>query len=320
MTGRTERNRISIFVSYRRSDSGPWTGRLVNDLRHYFGRDRVYLDLDSNRAGQDYVGQVNECLGSSNAVIAVIGPRWLTEAGAGGRPRIQQPDDPVRQELEIAMRSGVALVPVYVGGAQVPAADHLPAGLGSIAYIQASRMADSDWEHDLGRLLVTLEKHGVYAGDEDGGEPAEGWRPTRPRRYERTVRASRWRAFDAIVSAADALGYKDRRAYADAARVTFRAVFRTVAVEVTDARPGHSLVTIVLPSISGGVAAAGTAAAAGFFGPPGLAAWPAMRLLDRRFASGFLNNVESVLEGRGVGEDSALLPGISEMRKRRRQA
>jgi hypothetical protein len=46
---------------------------------------------------------------------------------------------------------------------------------------------------------------------------------------------------------------------------------------------------------------------------------PALWAWQRRFAVGFFDNVEGVLEGRGVGEDSSLLPGIHAWRNRKRE-
>lgn len=319
MAGQSLRNRQGIFISYRRSDSGPWTGRLADDLRTYFGRERVYLDLDSNRAARDYIVQIDEFLDGARVAIAVIGPRWLDVEDSHGQRRIDHPQDLVRQELETALSSGVALVPVYVGGAVPPSPDQLPTSLRPISTIHATRMSDQDWDYDLGRLLETIERHGLIAADEPGEVTTDGWRPTKERHYTRTVRASRRRALDAAVGAAESLGYKDRRVYAEAAKVTFRVARRLITVEITDAGPGESTIRVQYPTVRTGLLAAGAAVATvsslGF----AAAAWPALRLWERRFAIGFLNNVQAVLEGRGVGEDSAVPRGISDWRNRSRE-
>ena len=40
---------------------------------------------------------------------------------------------------------------------------------------------------------------------------------------------------------------------------------------------------------------------------------------EENYASGFLNNVQALLEGRGIGQDSAPLPGVSQWRNRSRE-
>jgi hypothetical protein len=35
-----------IFISYRREDSGPYTGRLRDTLSRHFGAEQVFRDID----------------------------------------------------------------------------------------------------------------------------------------------------------------------------------------------------------------------------------------------------------------------------------
>ena len=111
-----------VFVSYRESDSPQAVGRLTDDLREHYGRERVFRYTDSNRAGQDYVAQLDEALARSRAVLAVVGPTWLTTATADGVPRLHIADDPVRLELERAFASGALVVLVLAAGADTPRA------------------------------------------------------------------------------------------------------------------------------------------------------------------------------------------------------
>ena len=313
------RNPRGIFISYRRSDSRPWTGRLADDLRDYFGHDRVYLDLDSNRPAQDYSRQIEEALRKSRAVIAVLGPTWLDSRGVGHYDRrLDDPDDLVRRELESALSTGIALIVVLVGGAVVPSAADMPLSLRPLTQIQALRMADEDWDYDKGRLLEALERHGVLpsTGNEDTS-PIE-WRPTKLRRYERTFQASRRRAFDGVIGAVEALGYKERRVVAEAAQVSFKVTGRTITVKVIDSTAGYSTVVVEFPSVKTGLLAAGSAGLAVFTSGLSLVVWPALRTWESEFAKGFLDNVGGVLEGRGVGKDSAML-GLKEWLNRNRQ-
>jgi hypothetical protein len=319
----TEGDPRGIFISYRRSDSQAWAGRLADDLRQYYGRENVFLDLDSNRAAQDYTVQLRAALRRSRAVVAVIGPGWLS-ASRDGSTRIHDPADLVRQELETAFGTGIALLVVLVGGAAPPARQQLPESLAPLATIQVSRMADVDWEYDLGRLIETLERHGVVAV-RGAGKPAQlaDWEPTSGRKYERVVQASRRRALDGVVGAVEALAYKDRKVFPEAAQVEFRAMGRQITVKVLDDGAGQSRLVVDYPTVKASVAAAGTVAlgvaTAGVGLLYGAASWAGLRAWERRFGRGFLDNVERVLEGRGVGEDSAVPRGVSDWRNRNRE-
>lgn len=305
---------VGLFLSYRRADSKAWAGRLADDLREYFGRDRIFLDLDSNRAGQDFVVQIEDALASSRAVVAVIGPSWLDIADDGQRRRIDNPDDPVRQELERAISSGIPVLTVLVGNATVPPNDALPTSLRKLARVEALRMADEDWEFHFGRLVEALEKHGLYAARSTEEQSPLKWKPSRTARYQRIVRASRRRAFDAVVATVEALEYKEHEDYPEAARVTFRAAARQVTVKILDGEQStQQVVAIEFSTPKATVLGAGAAAVAVAAAPLGvvaIAGWTSVRLLDRRFATGFLENVQRVLEGKGVGENSALPPGV----------
>ncbi|MDF9811949.1 toll/interleukin-1 receptor domain-containing protein [Streptomyces sp. SPB162] len=317
---KVEKEPRAIFVSYRRMDSKPWSGRLVADLRTYFGKERVYFDLDSNRSAQDYIIQLERALLGSRAVVALIGPDWLNSSDGNGQRRLDDASDLVRLEIETALKNGIALVPVLVGGATMPSGSEMPRPLGTLARLQAVRLSDDDWPYDFGRLLETLERHAVLPiRDAKGNETAEV-KVTKLRRYERTVKASRRRAFDALAGAVEMLHYPVVEVSPEAARVVFNARRGGVITgEVVDADPGSSMVVLKFPTVKNGIVAAGSLALAYSTGGWSLLVGPALWGWERRFAVGFFDNVEGVLEGRGVGEDSSLLPGIHAWRNRKRE-
>jgi TIR domain len=72
-----------IFISYRRDDSAGHAGRLFDRLSDHFGRDQVFMDIDSIEPGVDFAQVVEDTMGRCEAVVALIGPHWLTvPAGA----------------------------------------------------------------------------------------------------------------------------------------------------------------------------------------------------------------------------------------------
>jgi hypothetical protein len=46
---------LTVFISYRRADSSADAGRLYDALRRRFGRENLFMDVDSLRPGEDWV-------------------------------------------------------------------------------------------------------------------------------------------------------------------------------------------------------------------------------------------------------------------------
>ncbi len=145
-----------IFISYRRADSAGWAGRLHGDLRQRFGADRVFRDV-AIAPGVDFRDHIEGVMDGCEVLLAVIGPRWATVTGPGGRRRLDAPDDLVRLEIERALgRPDVQVIPVLVEGAAIPAADDLPEGLRPLSRRNAVEVTDLRWEYDVERLCDYL--------------------------------------------------------------------------------------------------------------------------------------------------------------------
>jgi hypothetical protein len=158
-----------IFLSYRRSDSAGYTGRLADHLEQSF---EVFRDIEDIEAGEDFVDVLDRAVGSCSAMLVIIGPTWATTKGADGRPRLEQPTDFVRLEVETALNRGVRLIPVLVGDAAMPEADQLPESLKPLARRQAHPISDRRWTHDIGELSKVLEKvPGLTARRATGAPP-----------------------------------------------------------------------------------------------------------------------------------------------------
>jgi len=145
-----------IFLSYRRQDSQSATGRLADDLEARFGDERVFRDREI-AAGDDFVAAIRRSVESSTVVLVVVGPHWLAATDAQGRRRLDDPGDFVRLEIELALAGGVAVVPVLVEGAKMPAAAELPPSLAAFARCQAVELSDQRWRFDVETLIASLQ-------------------------------------------------------------------------------------------------------------------------------------------------------------------
>ena len=146
----------TIFISYRRADTSGYAGRLADDLAERVGRHRVFRDVQGIAAGSDYVAAIDHAIARSDVLLAVIGRTWLTETDAGGRRRLDDPQDLVRQEIATALRRGCRVVPVLVEGARMPEAAELPGELAPLASRQAVELTDQSWDDDVTRLAIAL--------------------------------------------------------------------------------------------------------------------------------------------------------------------
>jgi hypothetical protein len=158
--GRADRGE-RIFVSYRREDTRGDAGRLTDNLKAQFGGKQIFRDVETIEAGMDFVDAINKAVGSSAALLAVIGPMWLKVTDRDGRRRIDDPNDFVRLEIAAALSRNIRVIPVLVGGATMPKAEELPAPLESFARRQAHELSDARWDYDVSQLIDTLQRLGV---------------------------------------------------------------------------------------------------------------------------------------------------------------
>jgi hypothetical protein len=88
----------------------------------------------------------------------VIGPRWLESAS--GQRWLDDPGDFVRLEIETALTRGVGVIPVLVGGVQMPPTTALPKTLAKLGHLNAARVRDDpDFTADVGRLGDAIARY-----------------------------------------------------------------------------------------------------------------------------------------------------------------
>src|SRR5678809_532016 len=95
----------------------------------------------------------------AKAMIALIGPRWLTTADNQGRPRILGESDFVHRELVAALDRGTLVVPVLLPGATIPQRSDLPEGLSGLLELQFFELNARHWQTDIGHLKNYLETY-----------------------------------------------------------------------------------------------------------------------------------------------------------------
>jgi hypothetical protein len=145
-------------MSYRRTDTGWAAVSLFDRLADQFGRDKIFKDADSIDVGEDFVEAITTAVGSSDALLALIGHQWLTVTDQNGRRRLDSPGDFVRLEIEAALTRGVRIIPILVDGALMPREDQLPESLAPLVRRQALELNPNRFGSDFQRLLPVLNR------------------------------------------------------------------------------------------------------------------------------------------------------------------
>jgi TIR domain-containing protein len=147
-----------VFISYRREDSSGYAGRLFDILSVHFGEENTYMDLDTIKGGDNFVMVIDEKVSQCDALLAVIGERWLTITGENGSRRLDMAGDFVRLEIAKALERGVRVIPVLVGGAKLPQQQDLPDDLRALSLHQAMDLRDAHFHTDANQLMDVLKK------------------------------------------------------------------------------------------------------------------------------------------------------------------
>jgi hypothetical protein len=147
-----------VFISYRREDSPGHAGRIFDNLRARLGSDVVFMDVHAIDAGVDFAEALEDAVGSCDALLAIIGPSWISATDVDGRKRLDDPRDFVRIEIGGALKRNVRVVPVLVENADMPTQDDLPDEIKPLTRLNAVAMRDSRWDADIDALVRSVER------------------------------------------------------------------------------------------------------------------------------------------------------------------
>jgi WD40 repeat protein len=149
---------VVIFLSYRRGDT-QWAARGIYDrLATSFDRRNVFRDLDAIPAGVRFRDYIEKKLSESDVFLLLIGKTWALYQDETGRRRLEQPRDPVRLEVETALRLGIPIIPVLVEGAPMPTERDLVPSIVDLLEFNAAEVSDSRWEYDVDKLLQAINE------------------------------------------------------------------------------------------------------------------------------------------------------------------
>ena len=143
----------TIFLSYRRSDTGGEAGRLADSFQQRLGGALVFRDVADIPLGAEFDAELDKELTAAKIVLVLIGPAWLTELQQRQK---EAGVDYVRVEVAAALARKKRVIPVLLKGAALPSAQDLPKDLGSLAKHQAMTLRDESWYQDVDRLIDAI--------------------------------------------------------------------------------------------------------------------------------------------------------------------
>jgi len=144
-----------IFISYRRSDSQAEAGRIYDRLVTEFGQNSVFKDVNNIPFGADFAEHIDRAIGQCQIVLVIIGKTWATTtADDNGIPRLENPNDLVRLEVESALKRDIPTIPVLLEDVEMPQQEQLPEPLRLLARRNAVEVGyDPRFHDDMTRLV-----------------------------------------------------------------------------------------------------------------------------------------------------------------------
>ncbi|HRI58438.1 MAG TPA: SUMF1/EgtB/PvdO family nonheme iron enzyme [Saprospiraceae bacterium] len=147
----------TIFINYRISVSSKDALNLHARLVSLFGADAIFMDKTDIKPGDEWPDSLHNALKSAKVVLVVISPGWLvcpytdtqidrSENWIQGLPRLRDPHDWVRREIEIAFADpNKTVIPLLFDNADLPKEVELPkdSDLRKLVKKQGYRISDN---------------------------------------------------------------------------------------------------------------------------------------------------------------------------------
>jgi hypothetical protein len=142
-----------IFISYRRDDGSGWANLLYDRLCQQFHKANIFIDVAELEPGLEFGEVIHEKVSACDVLIALIGRGWLESTD-----RLDDPEDFVRLELATALERKIRVIPVLLRGSSMPDKKDLPDVLKSLARRQALHMDETDFDHDVTKLIAAVKR------------------------------------------------------------------------------------------------------------------------------------------------------------------
>jgi TIR domain len=148
-----------VFISFRPEDQA-WATR----IRASLGSRAAPVDRGR---GVNFATALKAGDPKLEAVVLIIGESWLAA--------VDDPSNPVRIEIEAALKRKMRVIPVLVDGASMPAAGALPKSLKILADLRAIVLDSGHFGSEMSRLQETLSDRPVHRFERPLKSTAAPW-------------------------------------------------------------------------------------------------------------------------------------------------
>src|SRR5262245_53461504 len=138
----------SIFISYRRIDTGGHARALYQELARRFGEEWLFFDRSSIESGDDFPTRLRDGGRGCKVLLALSGPDWLGAKNEAGGKRLDDSSDFVRQEIALALEYVKKIIPVLFDDTPVPRRHELPSPLQNLAAYDALPLRGKTLEYE----------------------------------------------------------------------------------------------------------------------------------------------------------------------------
>jgi len=153
-----------FFLSYRCEDGQAQAALLRAAGQRAAGAQRlraadgdIWTEANPNLRGEDLAVDVRVRLLDCDALLALIGPRWLGPADPlTGASCLSDRHDPVHCAIATALRVGVPVIPILIDGSSLPAASAIPPDLQALRHRRAATLRTRRFKADARRLFKSL--------------------------------------------------------------------------------------------------------------------------------------------------------------------
>lgn len=142
-----------IFINYRRLDSEGYVGRLYDHLLKQFKPHDIFMDVQNIEPGADFVTVLDEAVSACDIFLAMIGPHWGKLTNEFGERRLEEYNDFVRIELETALKHNKIVIPILVGGSDMPNPSTLPESILPLSRRNAFTLTHNRFASDVESLV-----------------------------------------------------------------------------------------------------------------------------------------------------------------------
>ena len=146
-----------VFINYRRDDARAEAGRISDFIEGRFWKGFVFQDVEDLQPGERWQKALKKAGKEAKVVLAVIGPDWLQKDDSG-KSRLNDPEDWVRKELELAIEQGKTIIPVLVNEGALPEKTEIPESIHALFNHQAIGIRTDSWNHDIKRIIPPIMK------------------------------------------------------------------------------------------------------------------------------------------------------------------